>query len=118
MMHDLLTSAATQLRTNPPKFAWKVCATWSAAVAAPLLRMSSSGPSGVASAMDFPSSAAQKSSKLHLGDLYAESGQTFQGSFSAGWLAGNSAVSKPNYASNLLILQILQGYAFALAPTR
>ena len=24
---------------------------------------------------------------LHLGDLYAESGQTLQGSFSAGWLA-------------------------------
>ena len=24
----------------------------------------------------------------HLGDLYAESGQTLQGSFSAGWLAG------------------------------
>ena len=98
MMHDLLTSAATQPRTNPPKFAWKVCATWSAAVAAPLLRMSSSGPSGVASAMDFPSSAAQKSSKLHLGDLYAESGQTFQGSFSAGWLAG-----KPDYPQRLKV---------------
>ena len=49
-----------------------------------------------------------------LGDLYAESGQTLQGSFSAGWLAGKLdypqklkvpegyekiAVSKPNFAS-------------------
>ena len=31
-------------------------------------------------------------------DLYTESGQTLQGSFSAGWLAG-TAVSKPNFAS-------------------
>ena len=52
------------------------------------------------------------SSTGDLGDLYAESGQTLQGSFSAGWLGDRmnhqklivpeapfSAVSKPNFAS-------------------
>ena len=34
----------------------------------------------------------------HLGDLYTESGQTLEGSFSAGWLAG-----KPDYQ----IIQII-----------
>ena len=33
---------------------------------------------------------------IHLGDLYAESGQTLQGSFSVGWLVG-----KPDYPQKL-----------------
>ena len=55
----------------------------------------------------------QAAEKENLGDLYTESEQTSQSSFSAGWLAGkpdsagwlagkpdyNSAVSKPNFAS-------------------
>ena len=36
------------------------------------------------------------------GDLYAESGQTLQGSFSAGWLAG-----KPDYPQKL---KVPEGY--------
>ena len=40
-------------------------------------------------------------SRVHLGDLYAESGQSLQGSFSAAAAAAavDSAVSKPNFAS-------------------
>ena len=37
-----------------------------------------------------------------LGDLYTESGQTLQGSFSAGWLAG-----KPDYLQKL---KVPEGY--------
>ena len=37
-----------------------------------------------------------------MGDLYAESGQTLQGSFSAGWLAG-----KPDYLQKL---KVPEGY--------
>ena len=39
---------------------------------------------------------------LYLGDLYAESGQTLQGSFSAGWLAG-----KQDYPQKL---KVPEGY--------
>ena len=38
----------------------------------------------------------------NLGNLYAESGQTLQGSFSAGWLAG-----KPDYLQKL---KVPEGY--------
>ena len=42
----------------------------------------------------------------HLGDLYKESGQTWKGSFSAGWLAGWLA-GKPDYPQKL---KVPEGY--------